>query len=76
MYVDGVEFVNVISIKARIEHEQNMSIRTSQGARERADSGLGMGEAEGPETRPPVPDAISTRKQTVLEALPQIGTVY
>jgi hypothetical protein len=40
MLVDGVEFVNVISVKARVEGDEEEQKRNR--LRERADSGLGM----------------------------------
>jgi hypothetical protein len=40
MLIDGVEFVNVISVKARVEGDEEEQKRNR--LRERADSGLGM----------------------------------
>ncbi|KIW93052.1 uncharacterized protein Z519_06901 [Cladophialophora bantiana CBS 173.52] len=74
MFVDGVEFVNVISFKARIEASSAPDQR-----RERADSGLGM-EVErrnhkgagGNQIQPEVPE---NKKYSVLTTLPEIAAM-
>ncbi|KAH0828512.1 hypothetical protein AYO21_07748 [Fonsecaea monophora] len=75
MFVDGVEFVNVISIKARIEASSARDQR-----RERADSGLGMEvetrhdkAAPRKESNAEVPD--SKKKYSVLTTLPELSAV-
>ena len=76
MFVDGVEFVNVISVKARVESDEEEQRRKK--LRERADSGLGMDVTRSESavgTRalkqpPPVPVAFSAQRQGVKEYTP------
>lgn len=87
MFVDGVEFVNVISVKARVESDEEEQRR--KRLRERADSGLGMEVTRSESavgTRalrqpPPVPAALPAHHQgmksySVVTALPAIDAVH
>ncbi|OQV09450.1 hypothetical protein CLAIMM_13570 [Cladophialophora immunda] len=71
MFVDGVEFVNVISVKARIEAGSARDQR-----RERADSGLGMevetGNEKGAQRNDIKTDVPDKKKYSVLTTLPEI----
>ncbi|KIW67947.1 hypothetical protein PV04_03926 [Phialophora macrospora] len=83
MVVDGVEFVNVIGFKARVENDEEEQRRMR--LRERADSGLGMDvtqSATAVGTRalrqpPPVPVLVQgqRRKYSVATALPEIQAI-
>ena len=90
MCVDGVEFVNVISVKARVEVTEEEQRR--RRLRDRADSGLGM-MATGteddalnsgpPESLPPIPASMPSppkgqdqKKFFALTALPKTGIVH
>ncbi|KAJ9601956.1 hypothetical protein H2200_013515 [Cladophialophora chaetospira] len=87
MFVDGVEFVNVISVKARVESDEEEQRR--QRLRERADSGLGMDVTRSESavgTRalrqpPPVPVAVPVQHfgmtpYTAVTALPEVVAVH
>ena len=70
MFIDGVELVNVISIKARVDGTEEESRR--KRLRERADSDLGTGTEQDVgkiEVMPPVP-------VPVLVAAPGHGQVH
>ncbi|EXJ61127.1 hypothetical protein A1O7_05280 [Cladophialophora yegresii CBS 114405] len=63
MLVNGVEFVNVISVKARIESDEDEQSR--KRIRERADSGLGIDVTQDKDNA-----AVGTRAMKQLPPLP------